>query len=147
MQPGENTPTLLPAENQPGFTAFSKQTAKETVAEYFAVQYRGYAALRDVDIAPLLDSSAPTNRNLTVWLRLLTMRRALLTDMGLCFVDTKVHPYEIVYDPEPEDDAAWPFGAGAHRLKPTPFCIFASGVWRVWPIPPPLPPMPSTPCF
>ena len=81
-----------------------ESTAKETVAAYFAWQYKGYSDLSFVDISPLLDMQRTDNQNLIVWLQMLTQRRKLLAEMDLCFVETTMFPYEIVYDEKPEDD-------------------------------------------
>jgi hypothetical protein len=115
------------------FTVTPESTARETVAAYFAWQYKGYADLSFVDISPLLDMQRTDNQNLIVWLQMLTQRRKLLADMDLCFVETAESPYEIVYDEMPEDDrlAFWsrraPIDADAvlhFRIKGTPGAVY-----------------------
>ncbi|MBC8546759.1 amidase domain-containing protein [Clostridiaceae bacterium NSJ-31] len=79
-------------------------TAQETIAAYFDQQYQAYTSLSDIDISGLLDLNQMENRNLLTWLQILNQRRRLLRENDLCYVETEVFPYTILYEEQPEDD-------------------------------------------
>lgn len=80
------------------------RTAQQTIAAYFERQYEAYTGLSEPDVSDLLDLSQPENQNRVVWLQMLTMRRRLLAEHKLCYVETSAYPYSILYEDEPEDE-------------------------------------------
>ncbi len=78
-------------------------TPQETVAEFFRLQYDIYTNMRYVDISTLVDSGESRNRNALVWLQALTMRRRLIAENDLCYVETRQFPYTITFEQTPED--------------------------------------------
>ena len=79
------------------FTPGGNLTPEETVAAYFEQLYRGYTTFRFIDISAILWLEEVAVSNSVVWNQMLTQRRRLLYDNGLCYVQTEAFPYEIEY--------------------------------------------------
>lgn len=77
-------------------------TIEETVEAYFAQQYLAYVNTTHIDISSILDMGMQTNENLLIWSEALALRRKLLLEHELCYVETQQYPYTITYE-EPED--------------------------------------------
>jgi hypothetical protein len=102
--PGASQPSA--AESLSSDTPFTLEnlTCRETISLFFELQYEAYAGLQYIDISRLVDTETVRNRNMLLWTRGLCQRRRLIEAYGLCPVDTVLHPYEIVYEDNAEDD-------------------------------------------
>lgn len=81
------------------------QTAQDTVRAYFEQMYLSYIHLTDIDLTAILDTRYFSVYNSIQWAELLTKRRRLLLENGLCYVETDAFPYQIRFlrDNELED--------------------------------------------
>lgn len=90
-------PEIVP---EPDFSVYipdAGMTPEQTLEAYFEQQYLAYTSLSYIDISAIIDTSLSRMRNSLVWLELLIQRRRLLDENNLCYVDTRMLPYEIIY--------------------------------------------------
>lgn len=112
-----NIPSLAdPSQGGAGFTAEKQEseasyiyepdhplTMEETVEHYFSLQYDIYETMKYRDISYLVDGEQQRPLNELVWLETLAMRRRLISEYGLSYVETQRYPYTITYQEEAED--------------------------------------------
>mgnify|MGYP001252646637 CR=1 FL=1 len=79
-------------------------TPRETIEQFFDLQYEAYTHLQYRDISGLLDMQQAENRNETIWLKTLIQRRKLIEKHHFCYVETKRFPYTITFDKAAKDD-------------------------------------------
>ena len=71
--------------------------AQETIRAYFDQHYRAYGSLQYIDVGSIADMGRTAMANSAVWLQSLTMRRRLLKEQGLCYVETRLYPYTLTF--------------------------------------------------
>lgn len=91
-EPEEENP-YPPSVYQPG----RKLTAVETVEAYIDLLYDSYINLAEVDLTSILYLEEAAVSNSAVWHDMLVMRRRLLYENGLCYVERDEFPYTIDY--------------------------------------------------
>ncbi|MDR2932963.1 MAG: amidase domain-containing protein [Oscillospiraceae bacterium] len=78
---------------------------EQIIDAYFEQQYIAYASHTAIDLSHLVDTTLSRMRNTLAWFELLIQRRRLLDENDLCYVDTRMLPYEIIYiDDDDIDD-------------------------------------------
>ena len=91
---------------------------KELVEVYFEQQYLAYTSLSPIDLSSILDLRLLQNRNAAAWFEMLILRRKLLAESGLCYVETEQFPYTIRYLSEDElEDERKEFWASGNIAK------------------------------
>jgi len=93
----ESEPELPPYDEPEIFVPDGQLEPEQIVESYLEQQYISYCELRFIDMSSIVDMSQSFNRNSAVWLRMLVMRRKLLKDNNLCYVETERFPYEITF--------------------------------------------------
>lgn len=98
----EAAPVPPPSVYAPPADGLSPQ---ELVQAYFDQTYQSYCSFVDIDLTAILDTRMPEIRSSIAWSELLNQRRRLLSEMGLCYVETQTYPYTIRFiEPEQLDD-------------------------------------------
>ena len=79
-------------------------TPREVIEQFLELQYQAYTSLKNADYSRLMDMSQIQNRNETAWLGTLILRRKLIAENRLCYVETRHFPYTIHFDREANDE-------------------------------------------
>lgn len=79
-------------------------TPREVIEQFLDLQYQAYTRLKNADYSRLLDMSQIRNRNEAAWLDTLILRRKLIAENRLCYVETRNFPYTIHFDRDANDE-------------------------------------------